>query len=138
MTGRAAKLSLVVLALSGCGILADAGMGGIDGSGPGRNPNGRAVSIRWRQQLTPDYDGAYIPVERGAAALDPSHDRVYVGSSAGDLWALSVAGTRIYSYDTGGGIMAQPAIDVAADELFVATEDGVLHLLTASSGQLRW
>lgn len=134
----AALLALLALTLGGCGVLGDAGMGGIDGSGPGRNPNGRAVALRWRQQLTPDYEGAYIPVERGAAALDPAHDRVYVGSSAGDLWALSVAGTRIYSYDAGGGIMAQPALDVDADQLFVATEDGVLHMLTASSGELRW
>lgn len=134
--GRTAHLTLLALALSGCGLFAGAGTGGMDGAR--RSVSGRAVQIRWRQQLTPDYGGPYIPVEHGAAALDPAHDRVYVGSSAGDLWALSATGTRIYSYDAGGGIMAQPALDAQADELFVATEDGVLHLLTASSGELRW
>ena len=136
--GRAAHLIAIALVLGGCGVFAEAGMGGIDGSGPGRSVTGRAVQVRWRQQLTPDYEGAYVPLERGSAALAPSHDRVYVGSSAGVLWALSATGTRIYSYDAGGGIMAQPALDVAADQLFVATEDGVLHMLTASSGELRW
>lgn len=130
----AASLLFVAVAssalVSGCAVFSEAGIG-IDG--PSRSVSGRAVQIRWREQLTPDYEGAYVPVERGAAALDPAHDRIYVGSSAGHLWALSVAGTRIYSYDAGGGIMAQPALDVARDEIYVATEDGVLHMLTASS-----
>jgi outer membrane protein assembly factor BamB len=51
---------------------------------------------------------------------------------------MSAAGQRVYSYDAGGGIMAGPTLDVARDELYVATEDGVLHMLTASSGVLRW
>src|SRR5690606_15536428 len=47
-------------------------------------------------------------------------------------------GTRIYSYDARSAIRAQPALDPAADELYVATEDGLLHMLHASNGDLRW
>lgn len=135
---RGTTLALVAIGLTtlACGpYVGDPGTGAPPSE---RSVSGRAVRIRWRQQLTPDYEGAYIPVERSAAALDPAHDRIYIGTSAGILWALSAAGGRIYSYDARGGIMAQPALDVRRDELYVATEDGVLHMLQASSGQLRW
>ncbi len=134
---RAVLVACVFLG-SGCGILGGGGTGWLSGTSDRSAVNGRAVQLRWRQQITPDYEGAYIPVERGAPALDPRHDRIYVGSSAGDLWAMSAAGQRIYSYDAGGGMMAGPTIDTARDELYVATEEGVLHMLTASTGVLRW
>jgi outer membrane protein assembly factor BamB len=51
---------------------------------------------------------------------------------------MSATGSRIYAYDAGGGIMARPALDSLRDELFVATEDGVVHKLQASDGELQW
>lgn len=134
-------LVLLATALSGCtpGLLGSGNIGWLEGAGgAGERVGGRSVQIRWREQIASDYQAAYIPVEHSAPALDPVHDRIYVGSSAGKLWAMTGAGGRVYSYDAGGGIMAGPALDVGHDELYVATEDGVLHMLTASTGQLRW
>jgi outer membrane protein assembly factor BamB len=124
---------------AGCGALAEVGgPAWVSGVSERTGRDSRSVSVRWRQQIAPDYQGAYIPVERASVAVDPARDRVYVGSSAGQLWALSSLGARIYRYDAGGSIFAAPALDAARDELFVATEDGVLHMLSASTGVLRW
>lgn len=137
---RGVVLGAVLLALTGCGsgLLGGGSTGWLDGSGDRTPVSGRAAQLRWRQQITPDYEGAYIPVERAAPALDPRNDRIYVGSSAGALWALSGAGQRVYSYDAGGGIMAGPTLDTERDELYLGTEEGVVHMLTASTGVLRW
>lgn len=137
---RGIGLAALVLTLTGCGsgFLGGGSVGWLDGTGDRTPVSGRAVQVRWRQQMTPDYEGAYIPVERSMPALDPRHDRIYVGSSAGDLWAMTAAGRRIYSFDAGGGIVAGPTLDTERDELYVGTEDGVLHMLTASTGVLRW
>lgn len=135
---RRSTLALVLLASSGCSIVSGSGQGWLTGGSDRGTVDGRAVQLRWRQQIAPDYQGAYIPVERATAALDPARDRIYVGSSAGQLWAMSAVGARVYSYDAGGGIQAAPALDSPRDELYVATEDGVLHMLTASIGVLRW
>jgi outer membrane protein assembly factor BamB len=131
---------LLACALGGCssGFLGAESFGWLDGSSEHGSVSGRAVQLRWRRQITPDYEGAYIPVERSAPALDPRLDRIYVGSSAGELWAMTASGTPIYSYDARGGIAAPPKLDSRRDELFVPTEDGVLHLLRASNGELRW
>ena len=135
---RIVLLASVCAATTACGPgIIGGGFEWVDGHS-GQSVSTRAPHIRWRQQITHDYEGAYVPVERAAAALDPARDRLYVGSSSGELWAMTAAGTRIYTYDAGGGIAAQPALDAVRDELFLATEDGVVHLLTASTGALRW
>ncbi|MEC7524192.1 MAG: PQQ-binding-like beta-propeller repeat protein [Myxococcota bacterium] len=98
----------------------------------------RAIRLRWRQQISIDYEGAYVPVERSRPALDPGRDRLYVGSAAGEIWAMTATGARIYTYDAGSGIAAQPTLDVHRNELFVSTEGGVVHKLDASDGDLAW
>jgi outer membrane protein assembly factor BamB len=131
---------LAALTASGCGsgFLGAETYGWLEGTGDRYSVDGRAVQLRWRRQIAPDYQGAYIPVERASAALDPQHDRVYVGSSAGQLWAMSSSGTRLWTYDAGGSIGSRPALDARGDELYVATEDGVLHRLRGSTGELTW
>lgn len=109
-----------------------------DGRSEAPRVSTRSIQLRWREQVTHDYEGDYVPVERAAPALDPANDRIYVGSSTGELWAMTAAGRLIYTYEAGGGIAVQPAFDAATDEIFVATEDGVVHRLTASTGALGW
>lgn len=135
-----ARLAVIVslLGVTGCAMIGGGSGNWLTGGRDRATVAGRAVQLRWRQQITPDYQGAYIPVERAGAALDPARDRLYVGSSSGQLWAMSAVGSRVYSYDAGGAILAAPALDSQRDEVYVATEDGVLHMLTASSGVLRW
>ncbi len=96
------------------------------------------LHLRWNERLTEHWGGAYIPVERAVAALDPAEDRVYVGSSRGRLIAMNSAGQRAYEVDAEGAIGSEIVLDSAKDELFVGTEQGLLMVLTASSGKLKW
>jgi outer membrane protein assembly factor BamB len=96
------------------------------------------VRMLWTHRITPTFEGPYSPVERAAAALDPSHDRIYLGSTAGTLYALRANGGRIWGYDARGAIESRPALDIPKDELYVGTEQAVMHALTASSGDVRW
>ncbi len=137
MTRLAPAAALLVVA-SGCGQLSGMGFGWIDGRGVDRNPSTRTVHLRWRHRIANVEDEAFVPVERARAALDPANDRIYVGSSAGELFAMTATGSRIYTYDAGGGIAAEPALDVRHDELFLPTEDGVVHRLVASTGEVTW
>jgi len=96
------------------------------------------MRVQWSERLTEEHEGPYLPVERAVAQLDPASDRVYVGSTAGFLYAMGPAGGRVYRYDAGGAIESQPALDTERDELYFGTEQGDVHALRASDGQLRW
>ncbi len=99
---------------------------------------GAAMRVRWTRPLSPEWGGLYVPLERAKAALDPSHDRVFVGSSERALWAFSGTGRTLYHYRVESGIEAEPSLDVSRNELYVPTAAGVVHALEASSGKLRW
>ncbi|AKF06905.1 PQQ-binding-like beta-propeller repeat protein [Sandaracinus amylolyticus] len=103
----------------------------------GRTREGR-LPIRWTKRIAPEDEGPYLPIERSVPALDARADRIYVGSSAGALWALSGAGTEIWMYQAGGAIGSQPLVDPDRDEVYVASDDGRLHALVASTGEVRW
>ncbi|MFK7992241.1 MAG: PQQ-binding-like beta-propeller repeat protein [Sandaracinaceae bacterium] len=136
---RAAALAVLVGVLTaGCapGLIGGGDYGWLDGRHS--EVSTRSIRLRWREQLTPTQGGAYIPVQRAAPVLDPANDRLYVGSTTGELWALSAGGSRIYTYDSGSSIGAQPAFDGARDEIYLPTEGGVLHMLTASTGRVQW
>jgi len=135
---RAALAIAFATAASGCGAFSATGFGFLTDRGDDRDPSTRSIHLRWRQRIAGESDEAFVPVERARAALDPAHDRIYVGSSAGELYAMSATGGRVYSYDAGGGIATEPALDPVLDQLFVPTEDGVLHRLTASTGEVDW
>ncbi|GAB4205242.1 MAG: hypothetical protein OHK0013_20960 [Sandaracinaceae bacterium] len=99
--------------------------------------NGRLI-VRWSRRLAPDLEGPYLPVERAVPALDAPHDRIYVGSTTGQLWAINGAGTRIWMYQSGGGIGAQPALSVDGETVYFGSDDGFLHALRAVDGQRLW
>jgi len=79
-----------------------------------------------------------VPVERASAALDPSRDRVYVGSTAGVLYAFKADGREVYRVALGGAIESAPALDSHENELFVGTEQGKVVALRAIDGSIRW
>ncbi len=103
-----------------------------------RAPATDAIVLRWVKPLVPVYEGPYKPVEGAVPVLSPMEDRVYLGTSSGHFWALSGGGKRIYQYNTLATIEAEAGLDRNADEVYVGTEDGVLHALVASQGTLRW
>lgn len=131
-----ASLALVLLCATGCGGV-DARtfewMGSehrVAGLGP--------LRLRWNERLTSEYGGAYKPVERSIAALDPARNRIFVGSTAGRLIAYDPAGKHLYEFDAGGGIQSEPALDPARDELYFGSEEGQFFSLVASTGKERW
>jgi outer membrane protein assembly factor BamB len=142
-----------VIAIVAASLLA-ACSGGFDGAGWWNTGTRRAqagqgpVRLLWTQRLAPEpeesgllsqpHQGAYSPVERAMAALDPPRDRIFVGSTAGTLYALRANGGRIWGYDARGAIESRPALDPRADQVYVGTEQGVMHALVASSGEVRW
>ncbi len=139
-SGVLAVLACTVTCASGC---ARIGLGTGDytwfggqerleaGSGPMR--------VRWARPLTRELEStSYVPVELAVPILDAEHDRVYVGSTNGALWAFNAGGGPIYRVDARGGVESAPALDAAHDQLYVATTEGVLHALRASNGQPRW
>lgn len=129
--------AVILLALAGCGAARVAeDLGRYDGTS--RPAAGSAIQVRWSKPLSPEWGGLYIPLERAKAALDPAHDRVFIGSSEKMLWAMSGAGKVLYQYRVESGIEAQPTLDAARNELYVPTAAGIVHALDADTGKLRW
>ncbi len=95
-----------------------------------------ALLVRWSRQITDD--GPYIAVENARPGLDPRHDRVYMGSSDGRFLAFDVYGQQMWSYDPESGVESAPAVDERRGELFLASEDGVIHALDWKHGEVRW
>jgi outer membrane protein assembly factor BamB len=109
-------------------------IGGADTPPPGQG----VLRLQWTRELTQAKRGAYRPVENAAAAIDPEGERIYVGSVAGDLHALSFTGRALYRFELHEPIECEPALDAAADELFVGNERGELYALSPSRGEIRW
>ena len=130
-------LLLVWLAADGCG----AGSIGVDygrWDGSARMAAGSALRVRWSKLLVPEYGGAFVPVERAGAALDPMHGRVYVGSTRAKLLAFEPDGRLLYEYAADSGIEVEPTLDEQRNELYVVTASGRLHGLRAHDGSVRF
>lgn len=128
---------LLVLA-EGCGAL---GLGAKDTWPDDVGYRGQAtdaILLRWHKPLVPPFEGPYKPVEGAVPVLSPKDDRVYVGTSSGHFWALSGGGQRQYQYNAMGAIESEAGIDRKRGDIYVGTEDGVLHALRAQDGRLRW
>src|SRR5262245_983299 len=98
------------LAVDGCG----AGSLGVDygrWDGSARMAAGSALRVRWSKLLVAEYGGAFVPVERAGAALDPVHGRVYVGSTRAKLLAFEPDGRLLYEYVADSGIEVEPTLD---------------------------
>lgn len=144
MGHRRALLSLTgLLTLGACGGAGVSSPGSFDWLGGPEHSQpfaGQVMQVRWTKRITSDTlrTGAYVPVQRARAALDPGRNRIYIGSSEGRLLALESTGRRRYSYDAEAPIEAGPAVDSAANEVYVASEDGTVHALRGRTGEVRW
>lgn len=125
------------LAAFGCGAAFDADVVGV--TGPVRPVAGTGpLEFLWRTSLVPEHSGSYEPLETAVAALDPVRDRVYVGSSAGSLWAFTSEGRRLWRFETDGSIDGEPAIDSEKQELYFGNAEGWLVALHSDRGRVRW
>lgn len=109
------------------------------GAPAARTLSGGALAVAWIERLVPEMSGGpYVPIEAAVPALDPARDRIYVGTTAQNLVAMSSAGATAYRYEAKSEIEGPPAIDGDRDELYVGTVGGELHALRAMDGKLRW
>ena len=96
------------------------------------------LRLRWTKRLTDEFDQPFIPVEHASAGLDPVRDRVYVGSAQGGFYAFDSDGRRFYRYDPQSGVEAAPAVDPRDGDVFLVSEDGIVHALSWRTGEVRW
>ena len=61
-----------------------------------------------------------------------------MGSSDGQFVAFDVYGEIHWRYDPAAGVESAPAVDGQRGELFLASEDGVVHALGWKDGEVRW
>src|SRR5690606_10913879 len=76
--------------------------------------------------------------ESAAPALDPVRGRIYVGSTAGILYAYDAEGRQIFEYRAEQSIESAPAIDGSSGLLYLGTGDGTLHAIDAETGEPKW
>lgn len=100
-------------------------------------PNRGAFQVMWTKQLNPLQGGKYIPVEYASAGLDAKRNRIYIGTTLGILYAFDVRGAEHFIYRTDSSFESRPAVDPKTGEVFVATNDGVVHALSPK-GELLW
>lgn len=128
------KLGLVVLAatvVGGCGASApgvarDAFVAPVD-----------VLQVRWRRHLTEEPLLEYKPQEFASAASDGA--RVFVGSSAKTLWAMSARdGSPLWKHPVGGAISGRPRYVAETGLVYVGCDDGGMYAVDAETGAERW
>lgn len=123
-----------VLLLGACAGISTADFSWVDGT---RNREaGSAFAMRWIRDLQPG--GPYVPVELAAPVGAPQLDRVYIGSTTGELLALDSFGKPAFKHVAKASIEAPVTLDVARGELYAASVDGTVEALDASTGVTRW
>ncbi len=134
-------IHLSLLFLAGCATLTDAERGN-DRVNPEipiwfNHPSGdmhvfvhRALTMPARQA-----DDA----ERGKPEIDPTHGRVFVGSSDHGLYALRATdGSDIWRFETIGMVQCEPLYDPVLDAVYFGSHDGALYAVQARDGKLVW
>jgi outer membrane protein assembly factor BamB len=95
------------------------------------------LQVRWRRHLTEEPLIEYKPQEFAAAASDGA--RVFIGSSAGVLWAFDAqSGGVLWKKQLGGSISGQPRYAPDTGLVYLGCDDGGLYALDAATGAQRW
>lgn len=103
-----------------------------------RTPSDIAFDIRHRIALGTLNDGSYVPFERASVALDPTHGRIFVGTSKGSFQAFGPDGRRVFRRSLGAPIEAAPLVDATRNVVYVATASGKIHALHETNGEPLW
>lgn len=97
------------------------------------------MRFRWRFVSREELGARdYVPSERCRPAIDPLHDRVYVGTSEGRVYGLNGSGGIVFRYHAGSSVESQFAIDTKRQELYFGTDAGMVHAVDANKGKRRW
>ena len=129
---RPAALLISLVIVSGCGgasvpgVARDAFVAPVD-----------VLQVKWRRHLVEEPLLEYKPQEFASAASDGT--RVFVGSSAKVLWALSAKdGSILWNRPLGGTISGRPLYAPETGAVYVGADDGALHAFDAATGDERW
>ncbi|MEM6960705.1 MAG: PQQ-binding-like beta-propeller repeat protein [Myxococcota bacterium] len=141
---RYAELSILttwLILMGGCGVN-DGIVGGASyewfGTQVAQKQSGPGLSVRWRRTLTRHSKGSYLPVEHATALIDPIRNQVFVGSSSGAFRAFNSNGRLLWEHPMGSSVEAAPGYDPSTRDVFVASEDGVVHRIDGSNGAVAW
>lgn len=104
--------------------------------GTNNRESGRAFAMRWIRDL--QTGGPYVPVELAAPIGAPQLDRVYIGSTSGELFALDSFGKPVFKHKAKAAIEAPVTLDAARGELYATSVDGSVAALDATTGAVRW
>jgi len=100
-------------------------------------PGEGGFNVRWSKQLTDRWEARYLPVELSSAEFDTKRERVYIGTTEGNMFAFAMNGRRLFFYDAGAQIESKPAVDGPTGEVYFPAVDGSVHAITVE-GQLKW
>lgn len=132
---RSAGLTSLLL---GCGAAMPGGAGDETAlTGLTRNVEPVSVQPRWRLSLAEGPVYRLRPHELATPSYSPVLDRVVVGSSAGELVAVTGGNGQVaWKRNLGGGISSTPVFD--RRRVFLGTDDGQMLCLSGDSGEERW
>jgi outer membrane protein assembly factor BamB len=131
-----------LLAIAGCGAAGtqatNADNFGWVGEGDAYvRPGEGGFNVRWSKQLTDRSEARYLPLQLSSAEFDGKRQRVYIGTTEGNLFAFAMNGRRLFFYDAGAQIESKPAVDARTGEVYLPTVDGHVHAITVG-GELKW
>ncbi len=98
-----------------------------------------AIHVLVRRQLTIPGLTSGEDYERGRPALDPEHNRVFIGSADYGLYAVRATdGSSLWRFQTLGPVQSEPLYDAELDVVYFGSNDGALYAVNARDGSLRW
>lgn len=98
-----------------------------------------SMQIAFKRNLVAESRRVGEPYERGQVEIDPSHGRVFVGSSDQGLYALRADdGQKLWRFETLGFVQSAPLYDASEDALYFGSNDGALYKVNAQNGALLW
>jgi outer membrane protein assembly factor BamB len=132
----------LLLAIPGCGAAGTPAtnadhFGWVEQGSAYAGPGEGGFNVRWSKQLTDRAEARYLPVELSSAAFDTKRERVYIGTSEGNMFAFAMNGRRLFFYDAGAQIEAKAVVDARTGEVYFPSVDGQVHALTVE-GELKW
>ncbi len=98
-----------------------------------------ALGVVSRRVLTAENSVIGEDYERGRPALDPRHNRVFVGTADRALYALRAEDlSTIWRFETLSYVQCEPLYDPGENTLYFGSNDGALYKLGADHGDLVW
>lgn len=100
---------------------------------------GVALSVSLRRPLTSPSRQTGELYENGRPEIDPSHRRVFVGSSDRGFYAVGAEdGETIWRFETMNVVQCEPLYDPKEDVVYFGSNDAALYKVRASDGALLW